>query len=175
MTGPKNSTAKNRMNQAANVTRGYFREVKTITEKASKTDKAGEWGLNAWVQIIHELVDLQVRTGATVLQAALAGPWWTEPLDEAPEPSDPVEVTAANYPRTLQAAAPFTRIGLPRVAIPVHGIGFDPQVLPAGAKEFRVVLKDYRYVGSNYEGTVLLTPVGDHKAAPDEIKVTVGL
>ena len=98
------------MRQTADSTRNYFQEFKAITEKASKTDKAGEWGLNAWVQIIHELVDLQVRTGAAVLQAAISGPWWSEPLDEEPEPSDPVEVTAANYPRTVQAAAPFTRM-----------------------------------------------------------------
>jgi hypothetical protein len=170
MTAPKN-----RMRQTANITRGYFREVKTITEKASKTDKAGEWGLNAWVQIIHELVDLQVRTGATVLQTALAGPWWTEPLDVEPEASDPVTVEATNYPRTLQAASPFVRVGLPRTAIPAHSIGFDPEVLPAGAEEFRVVLRDYRFIGANYAGTVRLIPVGDAKAAPTEKEVIVGL
>jgi hypothetical protein len=170
MTAPKN-----RMNQAANLTRGYFREIKTITETASKTDKAGEWGLDAWVRIIHELVDLQVRTGAAVLQAAISGPWWSEPLDDEPQPSDPLTVKATNYPRTLQAASPFIRIGLPRMAIPAHSIGFDPEVLPAGATDFRVILMDYRYVGANYEGTVRLTPVSDPKAAPDEMKVTVGL
>jgi hypothetical protein len=170
MTAPKN-----RISQAANMTRGYFREVKTITETASKTDKSGEWGLDAWVRIIHELVDLQVRTGAAVLQAALSGPWWTEPLEDEPQPSDPVKVDAKNYPRTLRAASPFVRIGLPGIAIPAHSIGFDPELLPAGASEFRIVLMNYRYVGANYQGTVRLTPVSDPKAAPDEIRVTVGL
>jgi hypothetical protein len=170
MTGPKN-----RMGQAANMTRGYFREVKTITENASRTDKDGEWGLDAWVRIIHELVDLQVRTGAAVLQAALAGPWWTEPLDVEPEPSDPVTVEATNYPRTLQAASPFVRLGLPRMAIPTHSIGFEPEVLPAGGTEFRVVLKDYRFIGANYKGTVRLTPATDPKAAPYDKEVIVGL
>jgi hypothetical protein len=174
MTGPKNSP-KNRVGQAANMTRGYLREVKTITENASRTDKDGDWGLDAWVRIIHELVDLQVRTSAAVLQAALAGPWWTEPLDVEPEPSDPVTVEAENYPRTLQAASPFVRLGLPRMAIPAHSIGFEPEVLPARGTEFRVVLKDYRFIGANYEGTVRLTPATDPKAAPLDIKVTVGL
>ena len=127
MSGPKN-----RMRQTANMTRGDFREVKTITENASRTDKAGDWGLDAWIRTIHELVDLQVRTSAAVLQAAIAGPWWTEPPDDDPEPSDPVTVEPQNYPRTLQAASAFVRVGLPRMTIPAYSIGFDPEVLPAG-------------------------------------------
>ena len=141
-----------------------------------ETDKDGDWGLDAWIRTIHELVDLQVRTSAAVLQAAIAGPWWTEPLDEEPEPSDPVTVEAKDYPRTLQAASAFVRLGLPRMAIPAHSIGFEPEVLPAGGTEFRVVLKDYRFVGSNYEGTVRLTNATDPKAAPQSNKeVIVGL
>jgi hypothetical protein len=163
------------MQRTANVMRGALRDFNTITENASKTDKAGEWGLDAWVRVIHELVDLQVRTTAAVLQAAISGPWWTEPVDEEPQPSDPVTVGARNYPRTLQAASPFVRIGLPRMAIPAHSIGFDPEVLPAGATEFRVVLTDYRFVGANYRGTVHLTPATDPRAAPEEKEVIVGL
>jgi hypothetical protein len=164
-----------RMQRTASTMRGALREFNTITENASKTDKAGEWGLDAWIRVIHELVDLQVRTSAAVLQAALSGPWWTEPVDYEPQPSDPVEVDATNYPRTLQAASPFVRIGLPKMAIPAHSIGFDPEVLPAGAEAFRVVLKDYRYVGANYRGTVRLTPASDPKAAPYDKEVIVGL
>jgi hypothetical protein len=174
MTGPKNSP-KNRVGQAANMTRGYLREVKTITENASRTDKDGDWGLDAWVRIIHELVDLQVRTSAAVLQAALSGPWWTEPSDDEPQPSDPVSVDPTSYPRTLQAASAFSRVGLPQTKIPPLGIGFDPEVLPAQATEFRVVLKDHRFVGSNYEGTVRLTNATNPKAAPVDKKVIVGL
>ena len=163
------------MQRSANAMRGALREFSTITENASKTDKAGQWGLDAWIRVIHELVDLQVRTSAAVLQAAISGPWWTEPVDYEPQPSDPVEVDATNYPRTLQAASPFVRIGLPRMAIPAHSIGFVPEVLPAGATEFRVVLKDYRFVGANYKGTVHLTPANDPKAAPADKDVIVGL
>ncbi len=150
-------------------------EVKTITENASRTDKAGDWGLDGWIRTIHELVDLQVRTGAAVLQVALAGPWWTEPLDEEPQPSVPIIVEPKDYPRTLQAASAFVRIGLPQTTIPAHSIGFEPEVLPARATEFRVVLKDYRFVGANYKGKVRLTPASDPKAAPSEEEVIVGL
>ena len=75
----------------------------------------------------------------------------------------------------MQAASPFVRIGLPQMAIPAHSIGFEPEVLPAGGNEFRVVLKDYRFVGSNYEGTVRLTNATNPKAAPDNKEVIVGL
>jgi hypothetical protein len=163
------------MQRTANAMRGALREFSTITENASKTDKAGDWGLDAWIRVIHELVDLQVRTSAAVVQAALSGPWWTEPVDYEPQPSDPVGVDATNYPRTLQAASAFVRIGLPQMVIPAHSIGFDPEVLPARATEFRVVLKDYRYVGANYRGTVRLTPAADPKATPYDKEVTVGL
>jgi hypothetical protein len=164
------------MHRTANVMRGALRDFKTVTENASKTDKTGDWGLDAWVRVIHELVDLQVRTTAAVLQAAIAGPWWTEPVDDEPEPSDPVKVDdAKDYARTLQAASPFVRIGLPQMAIPARSIGFKPEVLQAGETEFQVVLKDYRFVGANYEGKVRLTRTDDPKAAPEDIEVTVGL
>jgi hypothetical protein len=169
------SAPKMRMQRTANVMRGALREFNTITENASKTDKAGEWGLDAWIRIIHELVDLQVRTSAAVLQAAVAGPWWTEALDDEPQPSDPVTVDAQNYPRNLQAASPFVRVGLPQTTIPAYNIGFNPEVLPANATEFRVVLRDYRFVGANYKGTVRLTNATNPSAAPVKKEVIVGL
>jgi hypothetical protein len=163
------------MQRTANAMRGALREFSTITENASKTDKAGDWGLDAWIRVIHELVDLQVRTSAAVVQAALSGPWWTEPVDYEPQPSDPVGVDATNYPRTLQAASAFVRIGLPQMVIPAHSIGFDPEVLPAQATEFRVVLKDHRFIGANYTGTVRLTNATNPQAVPVDKEVTVGL
>jgi hypothetical protein len=164
-----------RMQRTANVMRGVLRDFNTITENASKTDKAGEWGLDAWIRVIHELVDLQVRTGAAVLQAAISGPWWTEPLNDEPEPSDPIGVEQRDYPRTLQAASPFVRIGLPEMAIPARSIGFIPEELPAQATEYQVVLKDYRFVGANYKGTVRLTHANDPNEAPEDKQVIVGL
>jgi hypothetical protein len=171
MSGPKF-----KVQQTSNIMRGMVREFNTITENASRTDKDGDWGLDAWVRIIHELVDLQVRTTAAVLQVAIAGPWWTEPSDDDLQPSDPVKVEKErDYPRKLQAASAFVRLGLPQTTIPPKSIGFDPEVLPANGKEFRVVLKDQRFVGSNYEGTVVLTNEDDPNAEPDTQEVTVGL
>jgi hypothetical protein len=169
------TTPKHRVRRTATVMRGALRDFNTITQTASKTDKDGDWGLDAWVRIIHELVDLQVRTGAAVLQAAIAGPWWTDPSDDDPQPSDPVTVDPTNYPRHLEAESAFVRVGLPQMMIPAHSIGFDPEVLPANAAEFRVVLKDYRYIGANYKGTVRLTNATNPAATPCHKEVTVGL
>jgi hypothetical protein len=164
------------MRRTANVMRGALRDFNTITENASKTDKAGDWGLDAWVRVIHELVDLQVRTTAAVVQAAISGPWWTEPLDDEPEPSEPIPVDVRDYPRTLSAATPFVRIGSPETAIPARSIGFIPEKeLPAGDTKFQVVLKDYRFVGANYKGTVRLTRADGTPAEPEDMDVTVGL
>lgn len=164
-----------RMRRTAHVMRGALSEFSTITRTASNTDKASDWGLDAWVRIIHELVDLQVRTGAAVLQAAMSGPWWTEGPDEHPEPSEPVRVKSKPYPRTLEAVSEFVRVGLPQTKIPASSIGFVPAELPAGATSFQVVLKDYRFVGANYEGTVRLTKTTAPTGKPEDMPVTVGL
>lgn len=163
------------MRRTAHVMRGAMSEFTTITRTASNTDKAGDWGLDAWVRIIHELVDLQVRTGAAVLQAAMAGPWWTGEPDEHPEPSEPVTVEPKRYPRTLEAVSAFVRVGLPQTRVPASSIGFIPAELPAGATEFQVVLKDYRFVGANYQGTVRLTKTTAPKGNPEDMPVIVGL
>ena len=163
-----------RMRHTARVMRGAFSEFSTITRTASNTDKAGDWGLDAWVRIIHELVDLQVRTGAALIQTAMSGPWWADGPEEAPEPSDPVAVTPADVARTLTAVSAFTRVGLPQMTIPASVIGFLPAELPANATSFQVFLKDYRFVGANYEGTVRLTDP-TNSVAPKDVPVIVGL
>jgi hypothetical protein len=84
-------------------------------------------------------------------------------------------VDPTSYPRTLQAASAFSRIGLSQTKIPAYSIGFDPEVLPAQATEFRVVLKDQRFIGANYTGTVRLTNATNPKAAPVIKEVIVGL
>jgi hypothetical protein len=59
--------------------------------------------------------------------------------------------------------------------IPAHSIGFVPEVLPTNATEFRVVLKDYRYIGANYTGTVRLTNATNPRVTPCHKEVIVGL
>jgi hypothetical protein len=61
------------------------------------------------------------------------------------------------------------------VKIPDYCIGFQPSVLPAGKTDFRIVLRDYRFVGANYTGKVILTSLTDVGAKRDEKQVTVGL
>lgn len=154
--------------------KGYLGEIDTITQNASAMDKAGRWGLDAWIRTIHDLVDLQVRTFASVLQAGIAGPWWTTEGPDEPLAADPISVEAKPYARQLSALN-FRRTGLATTTIPSYSLSFDPPILPAGATEFRVVLKDDRFIGANYEGTVLLARTTDTRAAPDKVEVIVGL
>jgi hypothetical protein len=70
---------------------------------------------------------------------------------------------------------------LPTVTIPASAVTFDPPFLPAGLTEYRIVLKDYRFIGSNFTGKIKLTtaPISTDAGlvdiAPDETVVTVGL
>ena len=95
----------------------------------------------------------------------------TEPL-----PSEIVDVkTATSYPRQIEVVGPFVRVGLPKVTIPPWAIEFQPSFLPAGITQFRLVLRDYRYVGANYTGTIRLSTQAVANIVPDEKVVTVGL
>ncbi|WP_102141761.1 hypothetical protein [Mycobacterium hubeiense] len=153
---------------------GYLDEINQITQNASDIDKAGKWGVDGWIVTIHDLFDLQVRTFATVLRAGIAGPWWaaTESPD-APIETDPITVEQTNYPRKLNAST-FKRVGLPTMTIPPYSLGFEPEILPAGFTEYRIVLKDDRFLGANYKGTVFLTATSG-TAEPDQMEVVVGL
>ena len=44
-----------------------------------------------------------------------------------------------------------------RSPFPAAGIVFSPPFLPAGITQFRIVLKDYRFIGANYTGKIKLT------------------
>lgn len=167
------STRKARTRQAKHLMRGYMDEITTIVDNASVDDKEGRWGLDPWIRIIHDLVDLQVRTTAAVIQGAVAGPWWATPANERLDP-EPVEVEPADFPR-LVSASPFSRVGQPKTIIPVASLDLEPHVLPAGAKQIQVLLKDYQFVGANYTGNITLTNVSDPTAEPKTVEVTVGL
>src|SRR6476469_9375933 len=138
------STRKARTRQAMHMMRGYTDEINKIVDNASVDDKEGRWGLDPWIRIIHDLVDLQVRTTAAVIQGALAGPWWATPANEGLDP-EPVPVPPTNYPRIV-SVSPFKRVGQPKTVIPPASLGLIPDVLPAGATEIQILLKDYRFV-----------------------------
>jgi hypothetical protein len=159
--------------QHADTMRVLGDQLSTIVKNATDEDKAGTWGLNGWIRTIHDLIDLSFRTSAAMLQAAVSGPFWADQPDE-PLPSEPITVAAANYPRAL-AAVGFERVGLPQAKLPDYCVGFQPPVLPAGKTDFRIVLRDLRFVGANYTGKVILTSTTDAGATREEKRVTVGL
>jgi len=161
---------------AGNVTRGYVDQINAIAQDAAQTDNAGKWGIDGWVRLIHNLLDLQMRTYATAVDIALAGPtWWLEQPSTDPGPSDPVTVPEAAYPRTISIVEPLRRVGRPDVAIPAQVVQFDPASLPQGATSFEIRLTDERYVGASYVGKVRLRR--SDRAGRDSVTVsfTVGL
>jgi hypothetical protein len=153
--------------------RGYMNEVNTITQAASVDDETGRWGLDPWIRIVHELVDLQLRTTAAVIQGALAGPWWLQQTSEELDP-EIVDVESAPYPRIVSASA-FSRVGQPKTKIPPASLDLEPDVLPAGATQIQIRLKDYRYIGANYKGKIMLKNPNDPSGKPQPVEVTVGL
>src|SRR3954447_11011387 len=111
------SSRDTRTRQAKQMLRGYMNEVNSITENASVDDETGRWGLDPWIRIVHELVDLQLRTTAAVIQGALAGPWWLQQTSEELD-SETVDVSpSAPFPRIVSASA-FVRVGQQKTKIP---------------------------------------------------------
>ena len=160
------------LQHVAQLSRGWFNEVNRVAVNASEYDKAGHWGLDGWIRVFHELIDLQIRTFAGVVQGGVAGPWWLEPPENLAAP-DPIEVPdARSYPRTISVST-FVRVGRPDVVIPPAGLSFD-SVLPPNAKLFEITLRDDHFIGANYTGKVTLKNAAN--GAPDStFEVTVGL
>ncbi|MGA5464198.1 hypothetical protein [Mycobacterium sp. NPDC050041] len=166
------STPESAVQQVAQMSRFWVNEFNRVAVNASDYDKAGKWGLDGWIRVFHELIDLQIRTFAGVLQGGIAGPWWLE-LPENLAPVDPVEVpTARPYPRTI-SVSPFARVGRPDITIPPASLKFV-NVLPPNAKLFEINLRDDRFIGSNYVGKVTLKNASNG-AHDSTFEVTVGL
>lgn len=163
------------MQVAANLTRGYVDQINAIAQDAAQTDNAGKWGIDGWVRLIHNLLDLQMRTWATAVDMALSGPSLLEEPSTDPGPSDPVTVPAAPHPRTISIVEPLRRVGRADVVIPGHLIRFDPDALPAGATSFEIRLTDDRYVGSSYVGAVRLRRSDGAGRDSSTVSFTVGL
>jgi hypothetical protein len=171
------SDRKRRFRQATAVPRGLMEGITEIARDAAKQNDAGTLGVDGWIRAGHQMVDLGMRAYAGLFQALIAGPWWAAAPSGEPEPSEPIKVTAQRYPRKFTIVKPFVRVGIPRTRIPDHAIRFEPEELPAGAKEFKIALTDYNFVGATYKATVRLTPaaaIRDAKAE-DPFEVTVGL
>ena len=157
--------------------------TKLWVEAAEQSDTAAGLAIDERIKLGHSLVDLWVKGYISLLEAFIKGPGYgsggssqaAEPL-----PSEVIKVAERPYPRQVTIESPFVRVGQPKVEIPKSAIGFAPEFLPAGITQFRIVLKDYRFIGANYIGKLALTtvPAPGFSAAdlvPDEQVVTVGL
>ncbi|HEY2198782.1 MAG TPA: hypothetical protein VGH69_13965 [Mycobacterium sp.] len=162
------------LQQQEDMVRALLYQLNVIADEAAAEDKAGKWGLDGWIRVIHNLVDLQVRAYAAILQTSVAGSWWKKLFFGEPWPSEPVKVDPEPFARDLRAGA-FRRAFLPRRTIPPSLIGFRPEYLPAGATQFQMYVKDYRYIGSNYTGDVFLTSRYTTPPVSTKITVTVGM
>jgi hypothetical protein len=142
-----------------------------------QSDSADGLGMDGRIALVHGLIDLWAKSTAILIQILVKGPGSFPGTPEATEPlpSEIIEVSATSYPRQIEAEGPFVRVGLPKVKIPPYCIGFQPSFLPAGITQFRLVLKDYRYVGANYTGKIKLSTQSLANIVPDETVVTVGL
>lgn len=170
------SAPKTQLHRPAGFTREYFDQINAIAQDAARRDDAGRWGIDGWVRLIHNLLDLQVRTYAAGVQAVLAGPaWWLQPTSTQPIPPDPIDVPARPYPRSLSVAQPFERVGRKDVRLPLGALTFLPPIVGAGEASFRVVLTDDRFVGANYTGTVRLRRADGAGQDSETVTVTVGL
>jgi hypothetical protein len=151
---------------------------------AEQSDSADGLGIDGRISLVHGLCDLWVKTYVAWLEAFiksggvfLPGP----PLGSKPLPSEAIEVAPQPYPRKIECLGPFARVGLPKVTIPPTAVTFDPPFLPAGLTEIRIVLNDYRFIGSNFVGKIKLTNMSTaanlapENLVPDEKVVTVGL
>jgi hypothetical protein len=162
------------LQEQEDIARALLYQLNVIADAAAAEDKAGKWGLDGWIRTIHNLVDLQVRTYAAILQTSIGSSWWKKLLFGEPRPSEPIKVDPQPFVRDLRADT-FRRIALPKRAIPPSLIGFRPEYLPAGATQFQMYVKDYRYIGSNYTGDVILTSRYTTPPVSKKITVTVGL
>jgi hypothetical protein len=169
---------KTRLRNMTAAGQGLAEDITAIARDAAKQNDAGTLGVDGWMRAGHQLIDIGVRAYAELLQALIAGPWWTAPPPSGePLPSDPIPVTAQPYLRKFTIVKPFVREGLPRMRIPNQAITFEPEQLPAGATQFRIALRNYNFVGANYKGTIRLSPAAPTPGAKAEapMPVIVGL
>ena len=173
MTGPNES-----FRLGGQFAQNYLSDMGGIATGAAEEDETGHWGIDGWIRMIHNLIDLQIRTAATVVQAAMAGPAWLRPTDREPLDSEEIPVAPTDYPRYFRIVKPFVRVGHQDIVIPNTAIRFVPAILGPGATKFQIDLIDNDFIGANYSGEVALVPVDSAQTPPREpetISVTVGL
>jgi hypothetical protein len=164
------------LQRAAGASNGYLNQLNAIAQDAAREDDDGKWGIDGWVRLIHNLLDLNMRTYAGAVQVALAGPsWWLTPVSTKPIPPDPIEVPKQPYVCTVSVSEPFTRVGRPDVRIPVQALTFQPSILSPGQTTVQITLTDDRFTGANYTGTLRLRRADGAGQDSLPVKVTIGL
>jgi hypothetical protein len=145
-----------------------------------QSDCAEGLGIDGRIALVHDLCDLGMKSWALLAQCVVSGPgaWFGTCGCEgacAPLPSEPINVKEETYPRQIEAAGPFVRVGMPNVVVPASSIAFAPSLLPPGTTQFQVLLTNYNFLGANYTGKVKLSTQAVPNIAPVEMVVTVGL
>ena len=165
------------LRRAASLTLGVLDQIKVIALDAAREDEAGRWGVDWLVRLVHNLLDLQMRTYATLVEIALAGPSrWQGEADTDSGPSLPVLLDKAlPYPCTISIVKSFERVGRPGKVIPNHVPVFVPAVLAARATSFQVRLTDQNYAGASYLAKVRLRRSDGLGQDSHELSFTVGL
>lgn len=170
------SAPRPQLQRPASVMRGYYDQINQIAQDAARRDDAGKWGIDGWVRLIHNLLDLNMRTYAGAIQVALAGPsWWLQATSTDPIPPAPVDVPKREYLRSVSIAKPFERIGRPDIRIPLQAITFAPPLLAPGATSVQIILTDDQFTGANYSGALRLRRADGASQASETVTVTVGL
>jgi hypothetical protein len=164
------------LQQYAGLWLGVADQVDAISKKAAEADEAGKWGMDGWIRLIHDLLDLQLRTYVTVLKTAIAGPWWLPRPAEDPSP-EVFGVPAKGDARKFKIVKSFHRLGVPGEVIDDNKIVFDPVIVQPGDTQFTISVSDDNYIGANYVGTVGFTgaTAGPDTLAEDQREIIVGL
>lgn len=137
-----------------------FNQFQATAKAAANEIDAGTFTLDDRIKAMHSLFALSVQGWAGLVQAAVSGPHCGVKGDSAPTASDPITVTAdPAYPRYLEVATSFVQVGDNTVQAPDQQIEFIPQVLPVGATQFQLAVKDPNLSGRAYSGAVRLTTV----------------
>jgi hypothetical protein len=144
-----------------------------------KSDSADGLGIDGRINLVHDLIDLWAKSSVAIIEALIKGGPIFGPgssVGSEPMPSEVIEVMAQTYQRQI-VCDELVRVGLPGVKVSPSSFAFDPPFVPAGVTKFRIVLKDYHCIGSNYTGKITFKRmgVGATSIAPDEKVVTVGL
>ena len=145
--------------------------ITEVSEAAEDVDEAGRWGVDGWIQLIHDLIDMQIRYAASITESVIEGPFWGG--GRAPFESDLLRARrATTYERRFEINDRFSAVGKRGIEIPEDLLEFDPPTLPAGEVWFRVRLKTDEpqrtavYYGANYVGRIEFLPVDGREIPP---------